>query len=229
MSGRGSTVVAGNAQVDYQFGSANAPCNIAYLEPIILAACKRHGVQSVFDLGCGNGALCRSLREHGLGVAGCDPSESGIAKARELMPNSDFRVLSVYDDPTELGGRQYDAVLSTEVIEHLFAPRCLPRFAAKILKPGGVLILSTPYHGYLKNFMLSLLNKWDFHHTSLCDGGHIKFWSRATATALLRSEGFEVVEFIGAGRFRYVWKSMVLIARRTAEVPRVQSRSGLSC
>jgi len=43
-------------------------------------------------------------------------------------------------------------------------------------------------------------------------GGHIKFWSRATLTALLAEEGFTVAHFEGAGRLPYLWKSMVVVA-----------------
>ena len=83
--------------------------------------------------------------------------------------------MSVYDDPTSLDVHRFDAVTSTEVIEHLFSPRSLPRFAARVLLPAGYLILSTPYHGYIKNLALSITGKWDRHFSPLWDGGHIKF------------------------------------------------------
>jgi hypothetical protein len=86
-------------------------------------------------------------------------------------------------------------------------------FARKLLPVGGYLVISTPYHGYLKNIALSIFNKWDKHHTVLWHGGHIKFWSRKTLTQLLQDNGFEVVGFVGAGRFPYLWKSMILVAR----------------
>jgi len=46
------------------------------------------------------------------------------------------------------------------------------------------------------------------------DGGHIKLWSRTTLTRLLEKNGFTVIEFHGVGRFPYLWKSMILVARR---------------
>lgn len=76
------------------------------------------------------------------------------------------------------------------------------------------MVITTPYHGYLKNLALSLLDKWDVHHTPLWHGGHIKFWSRATLTELLDRHGFDVVGFSGVGRVPYLWKSMVLVARK---------------
>jgi hypothetical protein len=48
----------------------------------------------------------------------------------------------------------------------------------------------------------------------LWHGGHIKFWSRNTLSLLLQESGFEVVAFSGVGRFPYLWKSMVLVARK---------------
>ena len=62
-----------------------------------------------------------------------------------------------------------------------------------VLRSGGSLILTTPYHGYLKNLALSLFNKWDKHFTVERRGGHIKFFSEETLARMLSSCGFENV------------------------------------
>jgi 2-polyprenyl-6-hydroxyphenyl methylase/3-demethylubiquinone-9 3-methyltransferase len=82
------------------------------------------------------------------------------------------------------------------------------------LKPGGVIILTTPYHGYLKNLALSLLNAWDKHFTVDWEGGHIKFFSPKTLSAMLKEAGFGEIEFRGAGRLPYLWKTGVYRAVR---------------
>lgn len=137
----------------------------------------------------------------------------GVEMALRGNSGAEFRLVSVYESPNALGEIGFDAVISTEVIDHLFLPAALPRFARAVLKPGGHLIVTTPYHGYLKNLLICLIGKWDSHHTPLWDGGHIKFWSRRTLTALLEESGFVVVRFMGAGRLPWLWKSMVLAAR----------------
>ena len=104
------------------------------------------------------------------------------------------------DDPSAVGAGSFDVAIATEVIEHLVRPRNLLGFAKQLLRPGGHLIISTPYHGYLKNLFIALSNKWDSHLAPLWDGGHIKLWSRKTLSQLLREAGFRVVRFIGAGR-----------------------------
>ena len=103
-------------------------------------------------------------------------------------------------------------MISTEVVEHVYAPRRWAAAAFSALNPGGVLICSTPYHGYLKNLTLAASGKLDAHFTALWGGGHIKFWSRRTLTALLQETGFEMVAFRGAGRWPWLWKSMLIAA-----------------
>ncbi len=75
------------------------------------------------------------------------------------------------------------------------------------------MIISTPYNGYLKNIVIALLDGFDKHHTVLWDGGHIKFWSFKTISALLKEFDFDVVKFKGVGRLPYLWKSMIIKAK----------------
>ena len=75
-------------------------------------------------------------------------------------------------------------------------------------------IISTPYHGYLKNLMLALSGRLDAHFTALWDGGHIKFWSERTMRILLEGAGFEKIVFRGAGRIPLLAKSMIVTAMK---------------
>jgi 2-polyprenyl-6-hydroxyphenyl methylase/3-demethylubiquinone-9 3-methyltransferase len=100
----------------------------------------------------------------------------------------------------QLGLVDFDIVISTEVVEHCYAPRAWAVFANAALRPGGIFICSTPYHGYLKNLVLALSGKLDAHFTALWDGGHIKFWSRSTLSQLLLEVGFSDPHFCGPGR-----------------------------
>ena len=199
---------------DYGWSNANEPCSHIYLLPTLVALCQRLEAKRVLDLGCGNGALSHGLATAGFEVVGCDADAKGVAYARENRKSTArFEVVSVYDKPQSLGRTDFDIVIAAEVIEHLFLPRHLPQFARGVLRPGGRLIVTTPYHGYLKNLALSIFDKWDHHHTALWDGGHIKFWSRATLRKLLEDDGFVVEDFMGVGRVPLLWKSMIMVAR----------------
>ena len=195
---------------------ARPPCTSGYLVPVVVCACRAAGARRILDLGCGNGMLCRALADAGFEVVGVEPSPSGVAVAARAVPEGVFRCGSVYDGPAIVPESDFDVVVSTEVVEHLFRPSALPALAFAKLKPGGRFVVSTPYHGYLKNLLLALANRWDSHHSPLWDGGHVKFWSRRTLTALLEANGFRVLEFHGAGRFPGLWKSMVLVAQKTS-------------
>lgn len=172
----------------------------------------------VLDVGCGHGTLSSRLLKHGVKLVGLDASEAGIARARRMHPEARWECMLADEKIlTSLGEAPFDVVMSTEVVEHLYDPKSFIRGCVSALKPGGRLVISTPYHGYVKNLVMAILDKWDSHHSPLWDGGHIKFWSRATLTQLMVEEGgVEQIEFAGAGRFPGLWKSMLLSGRKPA-------------
>lgn len=174
------------------------------------------GVRTVCDLGCGNGYLASLLGSKSYKVVGIDASESGIAIARATYGSkAEFYVGNIDEQLATMLGRSFDVVISSDVIEHLYRPRALVRCAATLLRPGGWLIIGTPYHGYLKNLALSLLNGWDAHHGAHWDGGHIKFFSVRTLGQLIEGEGFCVNRFSFHGRVSWLWKNMICIAQKT--------------
>jgi 2-polyprenyl-3-methyl-5-hydroxy-6-metoxy-1,4-benzoquinol methylase len=171
-----------------------------------------HSGARILDLGCGNGSLSYLISQQGYQVVGIEESVSGVAIARQNFPEVQFIQASIYDQPKENLLEAFDVVIAVEVIEHLFYPRELVRLARKCLKPEGHLILTTPYHGYFKNLILSLSGKMDGHHTVLWDGGHIKFFSVKTLKELLQAENYTNIHFKFAGRLPYLWKSMLCLA-----------------
>jgi SAM-dependent methyltransferase len=148
---------------------------------------------------------------------GVDLSEKGIALARAAHPEGRFEVVSAGADILqEIAEPPFDLVVSTEVVEHLYAPREWARACFDALRPGGMFVCTTPYHGYFKNLVLAVLGRWERHMDPLWDGGHIKLWSKATLTELLTEAGFRNVRFRGAGRFPGLWMTMVARAERPA-------------
>jgi 2-polyprenyl-6-hydroxyphenyl methylase/3-demethylubiquinone-9 3-methyltransferase len=171
-------------------------------------------IRRVLEAGCGNGNLSARIAARGFEVTAFDSSPSGVAHARSAYAVPRFEVGSVYDDLQEWLGGGFDACVSVEVVEHLYDPRAFVRRVFDVLRPDGLFIVSTPYHGYAKNLALALTGRMDSHFSALWDGGHIKFWSRATLTRLLHEHGFDVVDFKGVGRVPLLWKSMVITARK---------------
>lgn len=197
---------------DYGFTHPGAGhMHVHFLPPVFALAGELKPGTRVLDVGCGNGFACGEFLQRGCRVVGIDLSRQGIEIARKAHPQGRFEVLQADDKLLEnLGEAPFDIVVSTEVVEHLYSPREYAQGCFQALKPGGRLICTTPYHGYLKNLVLSLAGKWDSHANPLWDGGHIKLWSRATLTRLLTETGFANLRFHGAGRLPYLWMTMVM-------------------
>ena len=201
-----------NATHEFVWEDTEVPGAHRYLVPPTVRVLREMGARVVLDLGCGNGSFTALLQRRNFLVVGCDASESGIALARRAHPTIDFFEHDISNPlPSSLAG-VYDAVVSLEVVEHLMQPRHLVARAYSALRPGGVLIMSTPYHGYWKNLSLALTNKFDSHWHPLRDFGHVKFFSRGTLSQLVHEAGFSVRDFLRVGRIPAFACSMILVA-----------------
>jgi 2-polyprenyl-3-methyl-5-hydroxy-6-metoxy-1,4-benzoquinol methylase len=211
--------VSADAYKEFPYADANPSHMHGYFMPRILelAGELKPGTR-VLDVGCGNGSVCGEFLKRGCAVTGIDLSEQGVAIARQLHPQGRFEVLPADDRLlVNLSEEHFDLIVSSEVVEHLYAPRAYARGCFQALKPGGTFVCTTPYHGYLKNLALSLANKWDAHADPLWDGGHIKLWSRKTLFRLLTEVGFEELRFRGAGRMPWLWMTMVVAGKKPQE------------
>ena len=200
----------------YEWKSAELTTSHDYLLPAVLQELTAILPQSggrVFDLGCGNGSVGNALAQRGYEVTGIDPSAEGIAQANKQFPHLRLLQGSAYDDLTAIYGT-FPAVISLEVVEHVYSPRQYAGTLFSLVEPGGTAIVSTPYHGYWKNLAMAVTGKMDAHFTALWDHGHIKFWSIRTLTALLEEAGFRDIRFMLVGRIPLLAKSMIAICKK---------------
>jgi SAM-dependent methyltransferase len=98
---------------------------------------------------------------------------TGIEIGRKNFPDIDFFLAdgqTLYADFLSTVG-PVDVVISTEVIEHIYDPRSFLSNCYELLKPAGILVIATPYHGYVKNVLLAVSGKTHPHFTVLWDHG----------------------------------------------------------
>jgi ubiquinone/menaquinone biosynthesis C-methylase UbiE len=100
------------------------------------------------DLGCGSGVLCRELLALGASVVAVDGSPRMLSQAREQM-GSEYagRVTWIQSDVQSIDALKnvvFNGVLCSSVVEYLDRPDALLKEVARILSPGGVLVISLP-------------------------------------------------------------------------------------
>jgi 2-polyprenyl-3-methyl-5-hydroxy-6-metoxy-1,4-benzoquinol methylase len=198
-------------------GAANGESGLGLAQAFIQRAARLENVTRICDLGCGNGFITGRLAALGFDIIGIDASESGLRIARNTYPKATF-IESLIDETIQdlPQAGTFDLVISSDVIEHLYRPSQLLEAACSLLRPNGHLLVGTPYHGYLKNLALALTGKLDSHFTVLRDGGHIKFFSVKTLSALITAHGFSDLQFSYYGRAPRLWKNMICHARKSS-------------
>jgi 2-polyprenyl-6-hydroxyphenyl methylase/3-demethylubiquinone-9 3-methyltransferase len=112
----------------------------------------------VLDVGCGGGLVCEPLARLGAQVTGIDPAAENIeaAKAHATAQGLGIAYETATAEEIVARGQNFDAVLLLEVVEHV--PR-VPDFlksVAPLVKPGGVMILST-LNRTLKAYALAIV------------------------------------------------------------------------
>src|SRR5262249_52435989 len=118
------------------------------------------GTRRVLDLGCAYGFGTRGLTR-GRYVVGVDVSEAYIRRAARTVNSARF--LRALADNVPLRDGSFDAIVCLDVLEHVPDERALLAEVHRLLRPGGMLLLSVPHRGALARFdSINLLPElWD--------------------------------------------------------------------
>lgn len=110
----------------------------------IIAALSEIGARDVLDIGCGQGALSRSLVRAGFAVTGIDPAPEAVAAARLAVPEARFEACGAEAMPFE--ARTFDACVFLNSLHHVPVPlmHSALREALRVLRPGGEVIIVEP-------------------------------------------------------------------------------------
>jgi len=155
----------------------------------------------LLDIGCGDGSLILHLPVRPRIVVGLDRTVS----TAQLAQGKGYQVQCADLNARYLPYRDrvFDAVACLDVIEHVLDPRHLLRELARVLRPKGVLVLTTPnirYYGHI----LTLI-RGRFPRTSGdpegYDGGHLHYFTFTDVRRLLEEAGFRSNEEFGLYRW----------------------------
>jgi 2-polyprenyl-3-methyl-5-hydroxy-6-metoxy-1,4-benzoquinol methylase len=140
-------------------------------------------IESVLDVGCGEGFTLRRLKENGIGekFTGLDSSIEAIKLGKKENPDLDLGIGDIYD--LKLKDKSFDLVVSTEVLEHLKKPELALKELKRVSRK--YILLSVPNEPW---FYLSNYTQWGK------DIGHINSWSAGKFREFVRAQGLKILK-----------------------------------
>ena len=155
--------------------------------------CTRHGVPSggtLLEVGAGFGTFCEEITRVGYfkRVIAVEPTPALADTCRK-------KGLEVIQQPIEqvdFGATAVDGIASFEVLEHIFSPKEFVAVCSRILKPGGLLVLSCP-NG--QGFDVAVMGPV----ADTVDAEHLNYFNPGSLSRLVESAGFKVLEVLTPG------------------------------
>jgi 2-polyprenyl-3-methyl-5-hydroxy-6-metoxy-1,4-benzoquinol methylase len=172
----------------------------------------------VLDVGCGNGIISRGIGSHGYRVYGIDISDKAIEKAKMLTKLENVTFDNISAEQLVADGNKYDAVICSEVLEHLNDPGKLLKVLYESLDNGGVLIVTVPNgKGPREMFVtkpvirMQKKNNWMWRtlpkvkkllgytgttvQSDADDLTHVQFFTKNSLEGLAEANNFKIVKF----------------------------------
>lgn len=145
------------------------------------------------DVGCGRGQLGEAVRALGWKVWGIETSREACATARERLDRVIEADLLDRDRVAgAVGDTRFDALVFSDVLEHLYDPRTVLESYLALAKPGARVFVSVPNAVVWTNRLSWALGRVRYDDTGVMDRTHIRFFTFDTATDLVRAAGCEV-------------------------------------
>ncbi len=190
----------------------------------------------ILDVGCGNGNITFQLANMGYSVTGIDVSHQTILKARKIHPHPQANFQPVAAEELAEHGEKYDAVVCSEVIEHLHRPELLVNYFPNLVKDKGLLLVTVP-NGYgpreslvtkpmqylqthapemwksMDKFKKSLGYAGTSTQSDASDLSHVQFFTRKNLSSLIQDRSFELVHFKPANFVEGVFPYSILTTR----------------
>lgn len=131
------------------------------------------------EAGAGAGRLLLDLRATYGTAAGLDMSEAALS----ACARRGFRVMAMGDveKAVPFQDNSFRVVVFSDVLEHMENDVSALREAARVIKPGGGIIISAPAIPWMYDF-------WDKEH------GHVRRYTKAALRACVESAGFEILK-----------------------------------
>lgn len=144
----------------------------------------------VLDIGCGDGVFAKMMPEYkwtllDINLEKVDPATGNLVEA------------DIQKDPYPFEDKSFDAIVCSEVLEHLWTPEIVHKNVKRLLKKEGVYLLSTPNFDWVTNIL-------EYHRRLIYDKHkpwvreHINQFNLDSHQTMLKEFGLYVEKFVGA-------------------------------
>jgi SAM-dependent methyltransferase len=178
----------------------------------------------MLDVGCGSGTFLADARDAGWAMSGLEINAEFPEFCRKELGVEDVKVGLVSDPP--FSAASFDAVAMLDVLEHMYDPVVSVTQCARLLKPGGVLVVKSP-NGPMqlrKERVRKMLGRGDGYVATI---GHLNQFSPKTLSLAFRKSGLEPTLIRPARSFQEGITGPGFTARRVARHVAVAAANAL--
>ncbi len=147
----------------------------------------------VLDVGCGRAQLGKAIKQQGYLVWGIENHPEALERATQRL---DRLIVADCTDleavRTALSGELFDAIVFSDVLEHLYDPRTVVEQYLAYLKPGGRLVISVPNAVAWSNRLLLTMGIVRYTDTGIMDRTHVRFFTFTSAVELMEACALKV-------------------------------------
>ncbi len=116
-------------------------------------------ISNILDVGSGSAWVAKYFISKNINVTSLDISKENVLKAKNYFSNSKHSQLVSDSFHLSVKNNSYDVVIASEIIEHVIDPKEFVKELFRVVKPGGKLIITTPYKEKLRYYLCIHCNK----------------------------------------------------------------------
>lgn len=151
----------------------------------------------VLDVGCGGGILSEALAKQGAKVTGIDAEKGAIdvarAHAKDHNLDIDYQATAI----EEFNAEPFDLITCMELLEHVSSPATLLSHCKRLLKPGGLLLVSTINRTWQAYLLAVIAAEYVLRLLPRQTHDYAKFITPAELTQMARSLGLTLISMKG--------------------------------
>ncbi|MGA2373743.1 MAG: class I SAM-dependent methyltransferase [Candidatus Korobacteraceae bacterium] len=153
----------------------------------------------ILEIGCGSGGTGRLAIAKGKCARyyGVELNAQAACEAAEVLHEvicGDVEAISL-----PWASEQFDALLMSEVLEHLADPWSVLRKLHPLLKPGALVLAGSPNVAHYQVIMMLLRGDWQLTDSGVMDRTHLRWFTPRTYARMFEETGYEVLSTMGIG------------------------------